>query len=252
MKTTTVICTVVVVLACTNVSTAQFVTFNNRAAFESALNSTLINDGLDRYLGNDIDFDNSSVNTVAAANPLMGFDVSHAGDEITTQFVNGSLTNMQNTGNATPDIQFLLDLAGVNGAFGVTSNVADTATVAVQTASVNAFGFDTFGFNDQGQSFVVDPGALGIEMGVLTTVTDAMGNMQSFTVAAEDAFFGVVGTMSPIDTITFSAVPTFATSGTEFIAIDNFVGGTSTVPEPPSTSLLSLAGLLLIWRRRKS
>ncbi len=252
MKKTTLYTAAMLLLASAQVATAQFVTFNDRSAFLAALDSTLINDDLNRYAPNDVDFENTTANTVSPGNPLMGFDASHVGDEITTQFVNGTLTNMANTGNPTPDMQFLLDLAGTTGAFGSTSNVADTATLTVQTAGANAFGFDTFGFNDQGQSFLVDPGTLGVEMGVLTTVTDTLGNTQSFTVAASDPFFGVVGTVTPIDTITFSAVTTFASSGTEFIAIDNFVGGTSSVvPEPTSIALLGLGTLGIACRRRR-
>lgn len=255
MKNTTLLAAVIVLLASAQVATAQFVTFNNRADFLAALSSTLIDDDLNRYAPNDIDFENTSVNTVSAGNPLMGFDVSHVGDEITTQFVNGSLTNMTNTGNPTPDMQFLLDLAGVTGAFGSTSNVADSATITVQTAGVNAFGFDTFGFNDQGQSFLVDPGTLGVEMGVTTTVMDSLGNSENITVAASDPFFGVVAFTpgAQLSTIAFSANTTFATSGTEFIAIDNFVGGTSSIPEPGTIALalIGACGFAAVRMRRR-
>ncbi|QDT70207.1 hypothetical protein MalM25_31530 [Planctomycetes bacterium MalM25] len=232
-------------------SAATFITFNNRADFLDALDATLIDDNLNRY-NNDIDFENTTVNTVSPGNPLLGFDVSHSGDEITTQFVNGTLTNMANTGNPTPDLQFLLDLAGVPGAFGSNSNQADTGTITVQTAGVNAFGFDAFGFNDQGQSFLVDPGTLGNEMGVITKVLDSAGNMQDFTIQASDAFFGVITTApgATIEDIVFSATTTYANSGTEFIAMDNFIGGSSSVPEPATAMMLALAGVGVLVRRQ--
>ncbi len=248
MKTTTTLAALTAAALVAGSASAQFVTYNDRAAFLAALDSTLIDDDLERY-GSDIDFDNSTVNTVSPGNPLQGFDASHTGDEVTTQFVNGSLTNSTETGNPGIDMQFLLDLAGVTGAFGSQSNVADVATITVQTAGVNAFGFDTFGFNDQGLAFLQSPQALGVEMGVATTVTDTAGNTVNFTVNPDDPFFGIVGYENPIDTVTFSAIPTFANSGTEFIAIDNFVGGTSSVPEPASAALLGLAGLVLARRR---
>lgn len=232
-------------------SAATFITFNDRADFLDALDAILIDDNLNRY-NNDIDFENTSVNTLTPGNPLLGFDVSHTGDEITTQFVNGTLTNSTNTGNPTPDIQFLLDLAGVNGAFGSFSNQADTGTVTVQTAGVNAFGFDAFGFNDQGQSFLQDPGALGTEMGVITKVLDSAGNMEEFTVLSTDDFFGVITTApgATIEDIVFSATTTYANSGTEFIAIDNFIGGSSSVPEPTTAVMLALAGVGVLVRRQ--
>ncbi len=203
----------------------DFTAYNDRAAFLAAVDTVLIDDDLERYAPNDTDFENTSVNTLLPGNPLMGFDVAHVGDEITTQFVNGTMTNGSETGNPGVDIQFLLDLAGVTGAFGSFSNVADMATITVQTAGADAFGFDTFGFNDQGQALLTSPGALGNEMGVMLTVYDTLGNSAMFTVNATDPFFGVVGCVAPIDRIELDAIAMFAPDGTEFVAIDNFVGG---------------------------
>ncbi|MEO0483378.1 MAG: PEP-CTERM sorting domain-containing protein [Planctomycetota bacterium] len=240
----------VVVAAAGRAASAQFVSFNDRAAFLAALDTTLIDDDLEQFAGADVDFENSSANASSPGPLLGGFDVSHSGDEVTTQFVNGSLTNSVNTGNPGVDIQFILDLAGTTGAFGGFSNQADTGTITVQTAGVNAMGFDAFGFNDQGLSFLADPQALGTEMGVLTTVQDTLGNTSSFTINASDPFFGVVGLAAPIDFITFEAVTTFANSGVEFISIDNIVGGVSTIPAPASLALLGLGGLTIARRRR--
>ena len=220
--TLTTLCFCTLVLTTCHTGSADIIVTNNRAGFISSLDSTLINENLEGFSGSDVDFENSSVNASSFGSPLSGFDVSHTGDEIVTQFVNGTFTNNEQTGNPGVDIQFLLDLAGVTGAFGSQSNQADSGVIAVTLPGVNAFGFDTFGFNDQGLSFLLDPQTLGVELGVLTTILDSAGNTLEVAIDPTDTFFGVTSTQGDIESITFSAVPTFATSGVEFIAIDNF------------------------------
>lgn len=224
------------------------ITYSDRATFIAALDSTTIEEDLEQITG-ELDFDNSSVNTVSPG-ALTGFDVSHSGDEQTTQFVDGNgAVNGAAVGNTTSSIQLIVDFAGTTGAFGANSNAADIGQITIDAGGVNAFGFDTYLFNDQGLDIIGSPQALGLEPGVLTTVEDVLGNQQSYTINSTDRFFGVVSTDAAISTITFAATPTYSSSGGELIAIDNFVGGVSSVPEPSSIILLA-GGLFALASRR--
>lgn len=237
------VCFCSILLATCQIGSADIITTNNRSAFISSLDTTFINEDLEGFAGSDVDFDNSSVN-------LPGFTVSQSGDEFTTQFINGTFTNSGETGNPGVDIQFIVDVIGPDIFNSGTSNQADSSVIAVTLGGVNSFGFDTFGFNDQGLSLLQNPQALGLELGVLTTVVDTLGNSQSFVVDPTDTFFGVTSTHADIATITFTAEPLFATQGGEFFAVDNFVGGSSSIPEPTSVGILLATGLGCLLRRR--
>jgi len=245
MKTTTLIALIAGMALSVSHASAAFITFDNRADFVAALGSTLIDDNVNQFSGLELDFENSSVNTVTPGPTLGGFDVSHSGDESITQFVDGNNLNTGAIGSTPVTIQLIIDQNGAPGLFGNTNNLSDTGSISITTPGITAFGFDTFILNDGGSGALLGP-----EDGA-DFIVNAGAMSQTFTPAANQPFFGVISTGDDLTSIDLVITSGAAAGGFEIIAMDNFIGGTA-IPEPTSLALLGLGSLALIRRRRRA
>lgn len=199
------------------VQAATITTYTDRATFEATAGA-ITTETFDSYTS-DVSFDNtsedvgdftlSSVNTSSS----IGFNVIDA-----TPFLFASV-------NGTSDIVMVTEV-----------NKADV-TLAFDT-TISAFGFDSFGFLDDGRTaeMVFD----GIDSIFLPTVT---GNINQFHGFISDGLF---------TTVIFRS----STTGmNDVFLIDDVTYATSAVVPEPSTWLLCLSGLIALgvvrWKRRR-